>query len=156
MNTTKNQNITKLKEASEKRNEAWTELNKYVNLQQHNLPQEIIDAWGGLERLELEARTIEAEAINGIEQGLDILKNSNNEEKKTLGLSDRVLRKMLAISFMFLISHLIMIYVFEIPEPKPVNSSFEDIPSGGVKSLRLNSEFRLVIFPKGCRNSQNS
>ena len=55
-NTTKNKKIIKLQESTQKRNEAWIEVDKCVSLYQHDLPQEFIDAWGGFERLELEAR----------------------------------------------------------------------------------------------------
>ncbi len=73
--------------------------------------------------------TIEAEAINGIEQGLDRLQKSINKEKEIFGLSQRLLGKMFVFSFIVFISHLLVTYISEIPEPRPANSGFKYIPS---------------------------
>ena len=62
--------LDKLKESSQKRDEVRRGLEEYLLTNQQNWPQELITAWGGLERLELEARTMEVEAINGIEPEL--------------------------------------------------------------------------------------
>lgn len=70
MNTATN-NIDKLKESSQKRGEARRDLSEYFSTHQHDLSQELINAWGGFERLELEARTIETEAISGIEEKIE-------------------------------------------------------------------------------------
>ncbi len=69
MNTT-NQ-LEKLKESSQKRDEVRRVWGEYLLTNQQNLPQELITAWGGFERLELEARTIETEAIKAIEPELE-------------------------------------------------------------------------------------
>ena len=129
MSTTKNKKIIKLQESTQKRNEAWIEVDKCVSLYRHDLPQEFVDAWGGFERLAEEVEAIEVEAINGIEQGLDRLQKSINKEKEIFGLSQRLLGKMFVISFIVLISHLLVTYIFEIPEPRPANSGFKYIPS---------------------------
>ena len=93
MSTTKNKKIIKLQESTQKRNEAWIEVDKCVSLYRHDLPQEFIDAWGGFESLAEEVEAIEVEAINGIEQGLDRLQKSINKEKEIFGLSQRCSRQ---------------------------------------------------------------
>ena len=129
MSTTKNKKIIKLQESTQKRNEAWIEVDKCVSLYRHDLPQEFVDAWGGFERLAEEVEAIEVEAINGIEQGLDRLQKSINKEKEIFGLSQRLLGKMFVFSFIVFISHLLVTYISEIPEPRPANSGFKYIPS---------------------------
>ena len=62
-----NENITKLNESFQKRGEAWIELSRCLSVHEQNLPQELITAWGGFELFQREAKTIEAQAINGIE-----------------------------------------------------------------------------------------
>lgn len=124
-----NNYTNKLQESTQKRNEAWIELNKCISLYQHDLPEEFINAWVRFERWEKEANRIEVEAIKGIEQEVGRLQNSNNEEKKILALSNYVLSKMLVLSFIVLISHLISLYLVGVPEPRPVNPSFMTLRS---------------------------
>ena len=55
MDTT-SKKITKLNESSQKRDEFRSNWDEHISIHQDSLPQEIINAWGGFERLELEAR----------------------------------------------------------------------------------------------------
>lgn len=68
--STATNHIDKLQESFQKRDEAKVQLSEYFLIHQQDLPQELINAWGGFERLELEGRTIETEAIEGIEPEL--------------------------------------------------------------------------------------
>lgn len=62
-----NKNTLKLQELAKEKNEVKAELSDFFWLQQHTLPQELRNAWGGLERLEREAQTVEVEALKEIE-----------------------------------------------------------------------------------------
>ena len=48
--------ITELNESSQKRDEFRKKLDGHLSIHQDSLLQEILNTWGGLERLELEAR----------------------------------------------------------------------------------------------------
>ena len=65
LNTTK-ENIAKLQDSFQKRNEAFCELSKYIKLQQHNLPQDFVTNWENCERVTEEIKTFEVEAIEEI------------------------------------------------------------------------------------------
>ena len=62
--------LDKLSESSRKRDELRRDLEEYLLTNQQNLPQELIAAWGGFERLELEARATETKATKRIEPEL--------------------------------------------------------------------------------------
>ena len=120
MNTT-NENIAKLQDNSNKRGEAWIELSRCLSVHEHNLPQELITAWGEFELLEREARTIEVEAIKGIEREIEVLQKKQAEQKKILGFSDRVF---VVLVILIIAGHvtmdLIVPHFFVIGEPAPL------------------------------------
>lgn len=64
---TTSESMLKLRQLSEEKDEVKAELSDFFWLQQDSLPQELINTWGGWERLEREAQTIEAEALKEIE-----------------------------------------------------------------------------------------
>jgi len=129
-----NKNLVKLQESFKERDEAKVCLSKYFLVHQHNLPQEIINAWVEFERLEREAQTIEAEALKGIEREIDVLENKKRERKKLLGFSDRVF----VVLFILVIAgrvtmDLIVPHFFVIGEPYPFND-YSPCPGAGFLS----------------------
>lgn len=83
MNTT-NENIAKLHESFKKRDEAKVYLSEYFLANQDSLPQELVTAWVGFERLEKEAKTIETEVLTRIEREIDEWQKIEGEKAKFL------------------------------------------------------------------------
>lgn len=80
------QNMLKLQQLSKERNEIKAELSDFFWLQQDTLPQELVNAWGGFERLEKEAQMVEAKALKEIEGEIVGQRKFNVETMKLVKL----------------------------------------------------------------------